>query len=834
MNVEGRNGTVIKRVAYGVLLLLVCVFIYSDIDVGVPPGAGYEWVMQMPRATPNAYRTQVTRDNVENTTLMPGYVMDVFSYAKIITVDITNHLKWLSSNNSKLKPADPNELYTKHGNKILEKYPPKIPRDSMWLALAGYLRHLLHTANATEYDAVAYLVYLGDISREAARWAESEPMLKELVNAIKRLIPEAGSEGPALKEDGNMYDKLMYRITWEDLAMAYPFSFEQKFASRLELFGKHALKYIIEATKSKHLFLQRNAVLQLAKYTDREEEKPKAVQRLRELFFETRDAVVRYRALDGLIRAKDKASVGRAMELLESEDKLLQPYLIYAMGMIGDQKAVESICQKVEKNIDNYDIVVAGVQALGRLKFDPKRTSMTEEDKIIIELLKKIEGEAEAGKYKDPAPKMMPDNPDKPNIWKDTVKESVWLALAAMGEKEYQKKYEEHIKTRLLMFVDRAKAVAEIDRQIKELEEKYKTMDRTSPEYRNFSFRISALKQKLAALKGGGYIDISDICPLKVAYFMIDMLSDLHEYEIIKGLIKLVEESVASYALLRFYNSKDDKGKEIIIKDIEFLKSLIDMKSNRPQVAATALGIMFDFNVRPEGHKKAKEIIDGYPGNIQTTTTGWDPRGNRYQPAMSPEAKRFVVAYALKSYCSTGGNVSAEKLRFIIENEEKERTKRKEDLKKPNPHHWDTFGRVSNPIVTPPAPLLEYAVVELGRLRDIAQEDYLIAYLKNKNSDARPEACVALACINTKKCRQALVDMLEDEDGWIRFSAYRALLEAAKGLSKIDENSKDYTADWLYRIGEKWPYDTEQAVKEAEQQRKDAVKRWREWLEAQE
>ncbi len=838
MSEKGPVRTVFKRTAYGILLLLVCVFIYSDIDVGVPPGAGYEWVFQMPRATPNSYRTQVRRDSTGPVgTAMAGYVLDVFSYAKIITVDITRHLNWLKAGGRYDKPQDPNELYTLHGNKILEKYPPKVPRDTMWLALAGYLRNLLHTANATLADATAYLIYLGDISLEAAKWAESEPSLKDLVSAIRRLVPPAGDVGPVLKDGRNLYETTMLRITWEDLAMAYPFSFEQRFASRLDLLGKDALPFIIEATKSKHLFLQRNATLQLSKYdltlqVIKNDVTQKAVERMRELFIETKDAVVRYRALDGLIRVQDKASVNRALELLETEDKLLQPYLVYALGMIGDQKAVELICLKLEKNLtpENYDLVVACVQALGRLKFNPNRTSMTEEDKMIIEILKKAE--AEADKFKDPEPKMAPDNPDRPNIWRDTIKESVWLSLAAMGEKEYLKKYEEQIKVRLAQFAtpDVAKRIKEMEEKLKEMGERLKTLKSTSQEYRDLQRDISTVRMGLMSMKHGSIAPVTELCPLKVVYFMIDMLSDLQEYEIIKGMIKVVEESVASYALQRFFNSKDEKGKEIIIKDKDFLISLIDMKADRPQVAATALGILFDIDLK-DGQKAAQGVVDGYPENVKINTQ-FDYSKNRNKPIQSPEAKRFVVAYALKLLCDSNKKLKAEKLKSIIENEEKERAKRKGTAHDPNP---GIHSRIDNPIIVPPAPLLEYAVVELGRLRDSAQEEYLIAYLKNKDSSARAEACVALAAINTKKCKQVLVDSLEDKDGWIRFCAYRALMEIKEGnISKIEVHDKEFNADWLYEIGQFWPYNTEQGRKEAEQQRKDAVKRWREWLEAQE
>jgi HEAT repeat protein len=201
----------------------------------------------------------------------------------------------------------------------------------------------------------------------------------------------------------------------------------------------------------------------------------------------------------------------------------------------------------------------------------------------------------------------------------------------------------------------------------------------------------------------------------------------------------------------------------------------------------------------------AQMIIDGYPGNIPPEQP---PSHNRYAPVQSPEAKRFVVAYALKLASENGKKQDASRLKFIIENEEKEREKKKNVKPEANPNPWAIQG---NTITVPPAPLLEYALLELGRLKDPANEGFLIQYTKNKDSDARAEGCFALAALGSKNCKQALVELLSDQDGWIRFSAYKALC----GLAKIKVDDKDYTADWLYGN---------------DSSRSEAVKKWREWL----
>lgn len=822
------KGTSKRLLQYS--LVFACALLYSDmarpssanersveansnfcIDVGVPPGSGYEWVFQMPRVIPSSYRTEIPGRSVDGghgggggggTGMGAGLVLDVFSYAKIITSDIVTHLDWMRKRQKELfTGGDPKEIYTAHGNKSFDKYPPKIPKDVLWLALAGYLRHLLHPSNATLSDCVAYLVYLGDVSIEAGAWAQSEPSLKDLVNAIEKLVPDAPNTGPELKSGKNLYENMMLRLAWEDLATAYPFSFEQKFASRLELLGEDGIPFVIEATNSSHLFLKRNATLQLNRYVG-EDPEPSALKKIREIFLSEKDACVKVRALDGLVRAKDNATVDNILKILDSEDKLLQPNLIYAMGMIGDQKAVEPICKKLEKSMGDYDILVAGVQALGRLKFKDKGGTQSSEDNRVIALLKQIEKEAD--KFKDPQPGMRPDTQDDPIVFTKTLKESVWLALAAMAQKEYLKHVEDNIKKNLAQFKVTREKSKEIEHKMDVLQKQLKGLDPKSQQYRQVQQQIGMLRSELWKFTRSKDV-VRNFCQLKVVYFIVDMLSDLNEYEIIKGIIQVGEESVASYALTRYFNKKDGKGANDFKKDKTFLRSLVTMDTDRSQVASAALGILFDVDEK-EAKEAAQQIINGYPGNIppeQPPTSGILTK-----PVPSPEAKRFIVAFALKLASENGKKQDASKLKMIIENEEKERDKKKDPKSDPN---QNPLAAQSNPIIVPPAPLLEYALLELGRLKDTAYEEYLIKYAKNMDSDARAEACFAIAALGSKKCKEALVDLLDDSEGWIRFCAYKALA----GLANIKLDDKDYIADWLYGN---------------DSSRKDPIKKWRDWL----
>ncbi len=86
-------------------------------------------------------------------------------------------------------------------------------------------------------------------------------------------------------------------------------------------------------------------------------------------------------------------------------------------------------------------------------------------------------------------------------------------------------------------------------------------------------------------------------------------------------------------------------------------------------------------------------------------------------------------------------------------------------------------------------PILQAALLEIGRLGTDAAGGVLLARLADVNQLGRAETALALGAVGGKKILARLIGALLDRDPWLRFCAYRAL----KALS-----GQDFCCDWLY------------------------------------
>ncbi|MHC4608707.1 MAG: HEAT repeat domain-containing protein [Planctomycetota bacterium] len=86
-------------------------------------------------------------------------------------------------------------------------------------------------------------------------------------------------------------------------------------------------------------------------------------------------------------------------------------------------------------------------------------------------------------------------------------------------------------------------------------------------------------------------------------------------------------------------------------------------------------------------------------------------------------------------------------------------------------------------------PLLEILTVECGRSGLPSAVPVLLGILKGGQEEGRAEACLALGAFGGKEAVRALLDALTDNDGWVRFTAYRAL----RALS-----GQDFFCRWVF------------------------------------
>lgn len=92
-------------------------------------------------------------------------------------------------------------------------------------------------------------------------------------------------------------------------------------------------------------------------------------------------------------------------------------------------------------------------------------------------------------------------------------------------------------------------------------------------------------------------------------------------------------------------------------------------------------------------------------------------------------------------------------------------------------------------------PILETACWMIGATGDRDGIPLLKKVLSEKRlGGARAEAALALGAIGDKASVDILVELLDDDDGWLRYNAYLALRNALKGLAPAEGGF----ADWLY------------------------------------
>ena len=86
-------------------------------------------------------------------------------------------------------------------------------------------------------------------------------------------------------------------------------------------------------------------------------------------------------------------------------------------------------------------------------------------------------------------------------------------------------------------------------------------------------------------------------------------------------------------------------------------------------------------------------------------------------------------------------------------------------------------------------PIVEALSDELAGINDKGAVPLLKAVAKDNRIPTRAEAVRALAYVPGEEAPKVLVELLEDDDGWIRYNAYLALRE---------RTGQDHFADWIY------------------------------------
>ena len=384
-----------------------------DVDVVVSAGTPFDWLGDLSRPTPTRSRS-VPGAGFDRSTVVETaprvFSTDVYRFAKITTVDLIGEIPWTVRRDV---PTPGGGTPTPGGWAV--QPPNRVPDDVLWLGLAILLKRALHPALVSQTETEEYLVHLGEASLLAVEMGKVDPAVDEICSAVASRVAPAPASAPVARGKTAL-DGMLQRLVVEDLASAYPFAFDGRFGARLALLGDEMVGPVIEATRSKHPFLRRNATLMLGRYPS-----ASAADRLRELL-EDRDAVVQSRALEALSRRRDRASVPVLLQLLKKKAAWPPvPSLVRALGEIGDPSAVAPIRAQLAGDASDYDVVFACVLALSRL--------VPPDDEAHLKLLDRVE----ALSYVDPQSPYQPVMKDAPGTRNAVMRQLVRLARARAG-----------------------------------------------------------------------------------------------------------------------------------------------------------------------------------------------------------------------------------------------------------------------------------------------------------------------------------------------------------------------------------------------------------------
>ncbi|MBI4564070.1 MAG: HEAT repeat domain-containing protein [Planctomycetes bacterium] len=414
-----------------------------DIDVGVPPGTPLEWNKDLHRPVPTGGRMGVPTVNkppgedggpqdapprdmkttVERAPEPMTYgVTNLYDYFGITTIDIASHIQIETPPAGEKKNED---VGTGTGAKsgVRWVYPPAYTTETLWTGAAGCLRAILHPESISVPETVAYLCEVGEPTLVAAANVRGP-----VGHRVKKLIsPLEANRVPPIKGGPTPLDTVINRMVTIELTSGFPHSLDPTFGRRTLTLGDDGYRAVLEAVKSDHRFLARNAVSVLANFR-----LPDAAEQLRKIFKSSPDAVMKYRAASGLVRRRDRGSVSLFKAGLGSSDEVHRAVCAYSLGMIGDPIVLPDLVAAAKRSNDR-DYLWSLIPAIARL-------ATAQELGIFMVLQKRIPSLPPLNYKDDSAPDKITDEPlkppkeDPPGTKLKILEEMCFLGRAVAGE----------------------------------------------------------------------------------------------------------------------------------------------------------------------------------------------------------------------------------------------------------------------------------------------------------------------------------------------------------------------------------------------------------------
>ena len=320
------------------LALLLILPLRGDLDVGIIPGTPIDWLDELPfhdlenprtpiythagrkkkKKEPEGHTEVVPPPSAANKVASPQVgSFNPVEAARILTHDVVNHMVWTRY----LRMDElPREL----------AYPPRVRAGLYWRVLGSYLRVGLHPQRTSLTETVNYLAMIGPPVREILPGEEQQQ--RNAVQAFVREIPKVPSAPPSvkplLKSLESEEQRMLARYIARELVSDHYYAYNPLYAKRTKALGPEAVPILLDLSHSPHALLRENATALLAAFSRYDK---RIVERLRELASH-RDRVTNYRALDGLMRWRDPATVEMLVDSLNRGNRYQR---VFALGLLG-------------------------------------------------------------------------------------------------------------------------------------------------------------------------------------------------------------------------------------------------------------------------------------------------------------------------------------------------------------------------------------------------------------------------------------------------------------------------------------------------------------------
>lgn len=343
--------------------------VVADIDAVAPPGMPHGWDRPVPPPeTPSGMSGDNNEGHKTRAGAKPPVKIDAVMRFNVLkgfyTPDLPNHINVSLPETERIPPSwQRRGTGTGEGKKNTPMDWNFIPSYSPYVVMNGMaftIMEKMHPETTSKAAVLSHLINMGYPAVEGAKAARAYGNEK-LVKKLEKLVAPIPKKRPTAPEGETPYETMLNRLVVTELVSGFPTSGNPGYGSRLRQLGEKALYPVLRSSREDHVFLKRNAAAFLRKFRKR-----KAAARLREIVKNCRDSVVKIRAIQGLIRLRDKKAMDIFVDGLSSRSPVVQSISAYGLGFVGTKEQIPDIISAARGG--NVDTLWACLPALARIE----------------------------------------------------------------------------------------------------------------------------------------------------------------------------------------------------------------------------------------------------------------------------------------------------------------------------------------------------------------------------------------------------------------------------------------------------------------------------------